>query len=262
MPQKFKRYKSQDNQSDIFGPVWPYVKKLHRLSQSQVKGLLPMMFKYGWARLFGKTIGFNSTDLKGCTLAIDPDQGRFLYNLVLAKKPKTILEYGTSFGISTVYLAQALKELQSGQIVGTEIELSKAEKAMEHLKACQLHERVHILVGDVLKTCRDFNQPIDMLVMDGFPGLNLQVLKQLEPFLEKGCLIITDDVYLFKKEMRDYLDYLEKSPQYSTQILAISDGMGLSMKRTPSHHSPSKIDSSNAAEDAAQAIQESFKRKD
>lgn len=227
----FKHYKKTDDQTDIFGPdIWPVVKSLHNQSARQMKSLVPLMGQYVLSRLSRKKIKLNSARLKNYSLAIDPQQGRFIYNCVLSKAPTCIVEYGTSFGISTVYAAKALQQLGHGQIIGSEIEKTKIKVARDNLEKCNLISYVDIKEGDVLKSFSHLEQPIDMLIMDGFPDLNLAVLQLLEPKLSPYCLILTDDAYLFQHEMQAYLDYLSNSDCYSHQILPISDGMGLSVK--------------------------------
>lgn len=227
----FKHYKKSDDQTDIFGPdIWPVVKDLHNKSARQMKSLVPLMGQYVLSRLTRRKIQLNSARLKNYSLAIDPQQGRFIYNCVLSKAPTCIVEYGTSFGISTIYAAKALQKLGRGQIIGSEIERTKIKIAKDNLQKCHLMSHVDIKEGDVLKSLSHLDQPIDMLIMDGFPDLNLAVLQLLEPNLAPYCLILTDDAYLFHYEMQAYLAYLSTSECYSHQILPISDGMGLSVK--------------------------------
>ncbi len=230
----FKKYRDQDDQSDIFGQeVAAYIENLHHKSQQQWIGLSPLIIRYAFSRILGRRLTFNSSRLKKYGLAIDPAQGRFLYAMVLAKQPKVIVEYGTSFGISTLYLAQALKFIGQGQIFGAELESLKTDQALKNLQACALDHLVEIRLGDVLQTFKDFQHKIDMIFMDGFPALNLDVLNRLEPYMNPGCLIVTDDAILFGFEMKEYLTYLKHSDYYSHQVIPLSDGMGVSILKTP-----------------------------
>lgn len=253
---RLKFYSTKDNQADIFGAEhWPYVKKQHQQSSKQLKQLLPLMLKYAFSRVVRKELNLDSQALKGFSLAIDPAQGRLLYSLVLANKPNVVIEYGTSFGISSLYIAQALKKNNIGKLYGSEIESEKIDVAKRNLEQCHLESLVDIKQGDVLQTFKSFEHTIDMIFMDGFPKLNYDILKMLEPKMAPGCMIVTDDVYLFGKEMKQYLNYLSTSAMYSHQVINLSDGMAISvLQKEPifSHNSPI------AAEDAAKARQESI----
>lgn len=252
---RFKNYYSRDAQTDIFGEHWPFVQQLHQKSRADISKLVPFIMQYCYARIARKNVNFNHKVFDTLSLGIDLWQGRFLYNLVLAKRPKVIVEYGTSFGISTLYLAQALKVIGDGHVIGTERSASKMDVALTNLKYCGLNDKVDIYPGDILKTLKTFNQPIDMLFMDGFPELNFAVIKLIERHLNKSSIIVTDDATLFSHEMRDYLLYLERSPDYSTLSLSQSTGMKLSVKLSPAlHYEPSSLlsDPPYAAEDCAQ----------
>ena len=56
-----------------------------------------------------------------CYMPISADAGKLLYNLVRSARPDTVVEFGTSFGISTIYLAAAVTDNNAGQVVSTEL---------------------------------------------------------------------------------------------------------------------------------------------
>lgn len=258
---KLKDYRALDDQSDILGKAeWEYVKKLHLESHKQTYHLLPFMYKYVKSRLLRKPLKFSSRYFQRFSIAIDPAQGRLLYSLVAAKKPNVIVEYGTSFGISTIYMAAALKNLKTGHIIGTEIEPEKVQIALSHLDNCGLSEYATVKVGNALETLATITQEIDMVLMDGFPDLNLGVLKVIEPKLAQGCLIVTDDAYLFQTDMKSYLSYLEQSKHYSSQIIPVSDGMVITVKLSPASYQVPPQHLPSAAEDCATAQQESISK--
>ncbi|MEH6584825.1 MAG: hypothetical protein V7754_23085, partial [Halioglobus sp.] len=64
----------------------------------------------------------SSDAMSECFIPISPEQGEFLYVTARAQGAKNIVEFGTSFGISTIYLAAALKDNGVGQVIGTELE--------------------------------------------------------------------------------------------------------------------------------------------
>lgn len=225
----FKKYGSQDKQDDIFGEKSAVMQSLHQRAQKQYFSLIPFMCRYALTRCLGLKFKFSSEKLANFLISIDPNQGRFIYNLVLSHQPKVAFEYGLSFGVSAIYVAQALSALNQGILYSTEIEPEKVKAATHHLEAFGLKDKVNILEGDISETINSINEPIDFVHMDGFPALNLPVIKSLEKKMSQYALIVTDDVHLFRREMKDYLDYLEANPSYSNTLVHISDGVMISI---------------------------------
>src|ERR1700683_1785153 len=96
-------------------------------------------------------------------LEVSPDTGILLYQLARACRARSIVEFGTSFGISTIYLASALRDNGGGKLIGTEFESSKVAGARQNLKDAGLDDLVEIREGDALETlARDLSQEIDL----------------------------------------------------------------------------------------------------
>jgi predicted O-methyltransferase YrrM len=143
--------------------------------------------------------------LAGYYLNISPGFGQFLYGCARARQAKRIVEFGTSFGVSTIYLAAALRDGGGGQLIGTELEPAKAERAHENLSAARLDDIVDIRVGDALETLRDIGDGVDLVLLDGAFTLYLPVLKLLEPRLSPGALVIAENAV---EQSGEYLTYV------------------------------------------------------
>lgn len=229
---RLKDYRSKDDQADIFDDSQlAVVKQLHERSTKQLWQLIPFGLEYVWQHIRNKPISFKGKPFQSLTLGIDARQGRLLYGLTLAKRPKVIFEYGTSYGISTLYFAKALQDIREGHIYTCEIESQKIAESTSNFKHSGLEERITLLEGDVCDNLEQFRKTIDLVFMDGYPGLNLEVLKLLEPSLNSGSLIITDDARLFALEMKDYLEYLDTSKDYCNHMLEGSTGTLLTVKK-------------------------------
>ncbi len=85
-------------------------------------------------------------------LAVSPQTGALLYMLARSMGARSMIEFGTSFGISTLHLAAALKDNGGGRLISTEFEPSKIAQARNNLRAANLHELVEIREGDALET--------------------------------------------------------------------------------------------------------------
>lgn len=161
-------------------------------------------------------------------LNVSAEFGRFLYICARARQAKRIVEFGTSFGISTIHLAAALRDGGGGQLIGTELEPTKAERAQENLAAAGLAENVDIRVGDALETLRDgVGGEIDLVLLDGAFSLYLPVLKILEPHLSQGALVIAENAI---DASGDYLTYVRNPDNgYRTTPLPFDPGRGNEM---------------------------------
>ena len=114
--------------------------------------------------------------------------------LARGTRAKTIVEYGTSFGISTLCLAAALRDNGGGLLITTEFEPSKIARARANLTEGGLADLVEFREGDALRTLRsDLPQTIDLLLLDGAKGLYSEILSLVEGRLRVGALIVADN---------------------------------------------------------------------
>ena len=162
-------------------------------------------------------------------LSIEPVMGEFLNLSAKTIDAKTIVEFGSSFGISTIYLAAAAKDL-GGRVISSELEESKAEKARANLEEAELSEYAEIRVGDAMETLKDINGPVDMLFLDGWKDLYVPVAKMMEPKLRPGSLILADNIRTFPDELNSYLEYVSRPDgPYASVTLPFESGLGYSL---------------------------------
>jgi predicted O-methyltransferase YrrM len=127
-------------------------------------------------------------------LAVSRDTARLLYMLARTSKARAIVEFGTSFGISTLHLAAALRDNGGGRLVGSELEPTKAARARANLTEAGLAELVDVREGDALETlARDLPDAIDLVLLDGHKPLYPRILDLLEPRLRAGACVIADN---------------------------------------------------------------------
>jgi predicted O-methyltransferase YrrM len=163
-------------------------------------------------------------------LPVSPEVGRFLYILVRTRQPKLVVEFGTSFGLSAIHIAAALRDNRQGRLIATELNAEKAARATENLKRAGLSDLVEVKRGDAFETLSDVSG-IDFLLLDGWKGLYLPMLKKLEPVLEPGCLIVADDLKVMPEVLQSYLDYVRDGQNgYTSSELPLDDGLELSFR--------------------------------
>ncbi len=132
--------------------------------------------------------------LKDFYLPVSREQGRFLYQTVRATGARRVVEFGSSFGVSTIYLAAGLRDNGEGVVIGSELVEEKADKARTNLVTAGLGDHVEIRTGDARVTLNDPGGSVDLLLLDGGPGLYLEVLQMLVPHLRIGAVVVADNI--------------------------------------------------------------------
>jgi len=132
--------------------------------------------------------------LKDLPLAVSRQTGVLLYMLARSSRARTIVEFGTSFGISTLHLAAALRDNGGGQLITSEFEPTKVTRARHNLVDAGLSDLVEIRQGDALQTLSvDLPKTIDLLLLDGAKALYPEILALVESRLRPGALIVADN---------------------------------------------------------------------
>lgn len=169
-------------------------------------------------------------------MPVPREVGELLHTLIRLTGARTIVEFGTSFGVSTLYLAAAVRDAGAGRVIGTELHPAKVAAARAHLAEAGLDGYAEIREGDALDTLADLAGPIDFLLLDGWEQLYLPVLDLLRPKLRPGALIIADDTEINGSRLSDYLAHV-RDPRngYHSMPLAIGDGLELSTVGSGAH---------------------------
>jgi predicted O-methyltransferase YrrM len=161
-------------------------------------------------------------------LAITPAVGNLLYLTARASDARTAVEFGTSFGISSIYLAAAMRD-NGGRFVGSEIEPSKSAIARRNLDEAGLSAFSEVREGDALQTLSDLAAPVDLVFLDGWKDLYLPVLELLKPKLRKGSVVFADNINfppMVKKTMALYVVYMH-DPKNGFQSTTLPLGAGI-----------------------------------
>ena len=161
-------------------------------------------------------------------LAVSRETGMLLYMLARSCNARTIVEFGTSFGISTLYLAAALRDNGGGLLITSEFEPSKVARARGNLTAGGLIDLVQIREGDALETLAvDLPETIDLLLLDGAKALYPEILSLVESRLRPGALIVADNA----DYSPEYLAYV-RSPQNGYLSIPFGEDVELTMRTT------------------------------
>jgi predicted O-methyltransferase YrrM len=177
------------------------------------------------------TVTERATLLKDVLMPVSRDAGRFLYGVARSIAAKRIVEFGSSFGISTIYFAAALHDNGGGKVIGSELEASKVAKANQHLAEAGLAEYAEIRAGDARQTLKDTGGAIDLLFLDGWKELYLKLLHLTSANLRPGAVVLADDTDLFPEHLAGYLEFV-RNPQngFVSVYLPLGDGIEYSVK--------------------------------
>lgn len=157
---------------------------LKAVTQSDVSHLLTS--RTGYREFYGL--------MKEIPLPVSRETGELLYMLTRSTGAQQVVEFGTSFGVSTIYLASALRDNGGGRIITTEFEPSKAAYARKNLTEAGLIDLVEIREGDALETlAHDLPEVVDLVLLDGAKALYADILQRVEGCLRPGSLVLADD---------------------------------------------------------------------
>ncbi|MDD7913282.1 O-methyltransferase [Polaribacter ponticola] len=131
-------------------------------------------------------------DFEEAYLPISNKQGIELVQLIKQNNFKNIVEFGTSFGISTLFLAQGILET-NGHVITTELLESKAQIAKENFKKAGVENLIDVRIGDALETLKNHSEPIDLFLLDGWMNLYQPLFEMLEPNFHKNSIIYVDN---------------------------------------------------------------------
>ena len=166
-----------------------------------------MASKHDYRALYGR--------FRDVPLAVSRETGTLLYMLARGAGARHVVEFGTSFGLSTLHLAAALRDNGGGRLIGSEFEPSKVARARANLEEGGLADLVEIREGDALETLgARLPATIDMVLLDGAKALYPEILRLLEPHLRSGALIVADNA-------ADSPDYLAQVRSPATGYLSV-----------------------------------------
>lgn len=188
--------------------------RLHKSSRKDLPNIMKGLAKGVFRKL-------KPEDMKNAYIAMTEEQGMFMYDTIIKNNSRHIVEFGTSFGISTLYLAAAARKT-NGKVITTEILPNKCKKAGQNFEEAKALDVIELREGDALETLKDVEKGIDFLLLDGWNDLYLPLLKILEPKFQKNCIIVTDNANF--SGAKPFLNHVRQSKHYTSQNLKLEGG--------------------------------------
>jgi predicted O-methyltransferase YrrM len=128
-------------------------------------------------------------------------QAQALFKLVRHFQPESILELGTSLGITTSYLAKASPEAHISTIEGSANIAHLAKVTFQKLGISHIDSVIGTF-DEVLDQVLNKRKSWDLIYIDGNHRYEatMRYLERIKPFLNENSLVILDDIY-WSKEM-------------------------------------------------------------
>jgi predicted O-methyltransferase YrrM len=210
------------------------LQRLHGAAAGQklaiVRQLAPV-FARGFFKRERVTWGELSRRARDLYLPLSPEQGVFCYLMARAIGARRIVEFGTSFGISTIYFAAAVRDNGGGTVIGTELVPEKCAQARQNLADAGLAEFAEIREGDALVTLKDVAGPIDMALLDGWKDGYMPIIRMIGPLVRPGGVVIGDNIFTFKRDLRPYVEHMQDPANgFRSSTLHLGDGTEFSVK--------------------------------
>ena len=164
-------------------------------------------------------------------VALEPIKAEFCHLLCRSLRAQRVVEVGTSYGVSTLYLADAVRANGGGVVIGTEHEESKAERARAHFAAAGLSGLIDLRVGDLRETLKDLTGPVDFVLMDIWTEMARPALELIAPHLRLGAIVVADNTAQFRHAYRHFFEFVADPVNRLTKMtLPFEGGLELIVK--------------------------------
>ncbi len=163
-------------------------------------------------------------------LSVGPATGQFMNLLIKEAKAKAVLEVGSSYGYSTVWLAEAVRE-NGGLVTSLEIHPEKQEHAHSSIENAGLNGFVDFKLGDARESLRTVTQTFDFVLLDLWKELYIPCFDLFYPKLNPGALIVADNMIFpesYREDAAAYQKHIRTKPGIQSLLLQVGFGIELS----------------------------------
>lgn len=169
-------------------------------------------------------------------VALDRDKAEFCYLTCRATNAHNIVEVGTSFGVSTIYLAAAVRDnlkatTGSGRVIATEYETIKVDAARKLFAECGLDHLIDLRPGDLRETLRKIDNPVDFVLVDIWTPMARPAIELIYPKLRSGAIVVCDNTGALRANYEEYLEFInDPSNGFRTMTLPFDGGLEMSVR--------------------------------
>lgn len=228
------------------------MKRLHAQSERQLRaGVLAYGVASFLARLRGAGSELSETSmgkrlLSDKMVALEPEKAALCYLLCRSLNARRVVEAGTSYGVSTIYLACAVRDNvqatgaqatgsgvtgDKGVVIGTEHEAAKAAAARQNFAEAGVSEIIDLRDGDLRETLKNIDGPVDFMLVDIWIPMALPALRLVAPRLRPGAIVLTDNTARYAHRYADYLAFVhDPANGFRSLTLPMTGGFEMSVR--------------------------------
>jgi predicted O-methyltransferase YrrM len=182
---------------------------------------------FDWNEFDARTDQFLSDKL----VALEREKAEFCYHLCRALRATRVVEAGTSFGVSTLFLAAAVRDNGGGVVIGTEFEPEKAKAARANFAEAGLADFIDLREGDLRKTLANTGGPVDFMLVDIWTPMARPALELVAPSLRNGAVVICDNTTQFRDAYSDYFAFVnDPANRLRTMTLPFEGGLEFTVR--------------------------------
>lgn len=164
-------------------------------------------------------------------VALEPDKAEFCHLICRALRARRVVEVGTSFGVSTLYLADAIRANGGGVVIGTEHEPAKAAAARANFAEAGLADLIDLREGDLRETLTTIEGPVDFVLMDIWTEMARPAIELIHPHLRPGAVVVADNTERVRHSYRHFFAFVnDPANGLATMTLPFSGGLELVVK--------------------------------
>jgi predicted O-methyltransferase YrrM len=166
---------------------------------------------------------------QGFRLNVPTQDGRMLRLLTESIDAKTVVEIGTSNGISAIWFAMALRKT-NGKLITHEIDPATAKLARENFKTAGVSDLITIVEGDAHETVSKLKGPIDLVFIDADKPGYADYLTKLLPLVRPGGLICAHNINS-RQANPEFVKAVTTNPELETVLYTAGEGLSISLKK-------------------------------
>jgi predicted O-methyltransferase YrrM len=180
-----------------------------------------------WDGFDGETNAFFADKM----VALEKDKAEYCYALCRALRATRVVEAGTSFGVSTLYLAAAVRDNGGGAVIATEYESDKAKVARRNFEAAGLAQFIDLREGDLNDTLKTIEGPVDFMLLDIWTEAVMPAITAVAPHLRPGAIVIADNTVSARRGYEAYFAFLaDPANRMRTLTLPFEGGLEMSVR--------------------------------
>ncbi len=168
-------------------------------------------------------------------ISIGRPTGQFLSSLVVATKPRHILELGTGHGYSTLWLASAAAQV-GATVTTVELSDTKVKHAKEMASAAGLSNTIHFVTANALAFVPTLGDRADLVLIDVWKEAYIECFDACLPILSDRALVVADNM-LFPERLRPageaYRQHIRRAARVESIVLPIGNGLELTVVSSP-----------------------------